>query len=99
MFQPTRTVLLAGLVAVVPLAAQGPAGPSAPPPRGFDRAAAQRDTRALLEQIIALDTQNPPGNEVLIARHFDGVFRGVPGVETHVLDPGDGRANFVARLR
>jgi acetylornithine deacetylase/succinyl-diaminopimelate desuccinylase-like protein len=66
---------------------------------GFDRAAAQRDTLALLKELVALDTQNPPGNEVLVARHLDRFLRGVPGIETRILDPGDTRANFIARLR
>jgi acetylornithine deacetylase/succinyl-diaminopimelate desuccinylase-like protein len=65
----------------------------------FDRAAAQRDTLALLKQLVALDTQNPPGNELLVAKHLEGFLRGVPGIETRILDPGDGRANFIARLR
>jgi acetylornithine deacetylase/succinyl-diaminopimelate desuccinylase-like protein len=65
----------------------------------FDRVAAQRDTLALLKQLVALDTQNPPGNELLVAKHLDGFLRGVPGIETRILDPGDGRANFIARLR
>ena len=69
------------------------------PPAGFDRAAAQRSTLTHLRNLIALDTQNPPGNEMLTAQYFDSVFRRLPGVETHVLDVGDGRANFVARLR
>src|SRR5688572_12303720 len=84
-----RIVLLALLLGTAPASAQAP----------FDRDMAQRDTLALLKQLIALDTQNPPGNEVLVARHLEEFLRGVPGVETHVLDPGDGRANFVARLR
>ena len=65
----------------------------------FDRTSAQRDTLTLLKELVALDTQNPPGNEILVARHLDGFLRGVPGIETRILDPGDGRANFVARLR
>ncbi|HLG60172.1 MAG TPA: M20/M25/M40 family metallo-hydrolase [Vicinamibacterales bacterium] len=80
------------------VAAQG-LNVSAPAPRGFDRAVAQADTLALLKQLVALDTQNPPGNEILVARHLDAMLRGVPGIETHILDPGDGRANFIARLR
>jgi acetylornithine deacetylase/succinyl-diaminopimelate desuccinylase-like protein len=72
---------------------------AAPAPAGFDRAAAQRDTLEHLRRLIALDTQNPPGNEVIAAKYLDSVLRGIPGVEAHVLDPGDGRANFVARLR
>jgi acetylornithine deacetylase/succinyl-diaminopimelate desuccinylase-like protein len=86
-----RSVLLLVLLATAALGArQG---------SGFDRAAAQRDTLALLKELIALDTQNPPGNEVLVARRLDALLRGVPGIETRVLDPGDGRANFIARLR
>src|SRR5262245_32466810 len=65
----------------------------------FDRASAQRDTLALLKELVALDTQNPPGNEVIVARHLDRFLKGVPGIETRILDPGDSRANFIARLR
>jgi hypothetical protein len=32
----------------------------------FERASAQRDTLELLKELVALDTQNPPGNEVLV---------------------------------
>ena len=68
-------------------------------PAGFDRAAAQQATETHLRRLIALDTQNPPGNELLTARYFDSVFKAMPGVETHVLVAAEGRANFVARLR
>ena len=87
-----RRLLCLLLIVPAPVFAQGPAA-------GFDRPAAQRDTLALLKELIALDTQNPPGNEVRVARRLETLLRGVPGIETHVLDPGDGRANFVARLR
>ena len=66
---------------------------------GFDRVSAQRDTLVLLKELVALDTQNPPGNEVIVARHLDRFLKGVPGIETRILDPGDSRANFIARLR
>jgi acetylornithine deacetylase/succinyl-diaminopimelate desuccinylase-like protein len=75
------------------------AGVSAQHGTGFDSAAAQRDTLALLKELVALDTQNPPGNEVIVARHLDRFLKGVPGIETRILDPGDSRANFIARLR
>lgn len=86
---------LRSLLLVVVLAASA----SAQKPDSFDRAAAQRDTIALLKELIALDTQNPPGNEILVAKHLDAFLRGVPGIETRIIDPGDGRANFIARLR
>ena len=59
----------------------------------------QRETLTHLEALIALDTQNPPGNEIIVAKYLEAQLRKVPGIETHILDPGDGRANFVARLR
>ncbi len=72
---------------------------SAPAPDGFDRERAAAETRTHLDRLIGLDTQNPPGNELLAARYLERVFSGIPGVETHVLIAGDGRANFIARLR
>lgn len=97
-----RTLLLAaGLAAASTHAAtaQSPYTVRAPAPAGLDRAATQRATEAHLRALIRLNTQNPPGNEMLTAAYFDSVFRGVPGVERHVLPAGEGRANFVARLR
>src|SRR5687768_277668 len=85
-----------------PAAAGGRASPyevKAPAPAGFDRAVAQRSTQAHLMRLIAINTQNPPGNEIAAARYFDSVFATVPGIERRILDVGDGRANFVARLR
>ena len=70
-----------------------------PAPAGYDRTAGQRVTREHLERLIRLDTQNPPGNELITARYFDSVFKQIPGVETHVLIAAPNRANFVARLR
>src|SRR5687768_3441077 len=80
-------------------AAGSPYEVRAPAPAGFDRAAAQRSTQAHLMRLIAINTQNPPGNEIATARYFDSVFKGIPGIETRILDVGGGRANFVARLR
>jgi acetylornithine deacetylase/succinyl-diaminopimelate desuccinylase-like protein len=73
--------------------------PAAPAPDGFDRAAAQQQTLALLQQLIATDTQNPPGNEMRMAQQLESALKGVPGVEIRILDMGDDRANIVARLR
>ncbi len=74
---------------------------SAPPPDGYDRARADRDVVAHLKRVIALDTQNPPGNELKVATYFDSVLKTIPGVETHILPAGEGgtRANFVARIK
>jgi len=81
----------------------------APAPPGFDRVRAAEATRRHLEQLIAIDTTNeqggtpasglPDGNELAAARWFEAQLAGLDGVETHVLDAGPGRANFLARLR
>lgn len=94
----SASVLAAALLSA-PLLAQGPYDVRAPAPAGMDRAAAARATETHLRGLIRIDTQNPPGNERAAALYFDSVFRGVPGVERHVLEAGEGRANFVARLR
>ena len=98
-----RSVSLAAALALLAapssLHAQDPYAVAAAAPTGYDRAAAQRTTVAHLTALIGLNTQNPPGNELLTARYFDSVFKAIPGVETRVLEVGDGRANFYARLR
>ncbi|MEO7520212.1 MAG: M20/M25/M40 family metallo-hydrolase [Gemmatimonas sp.] len=68
-------------------------------PVGFDRALAQRASLEHLSRLIAINTQNPPGNELKTAQYFDSVFALMPGVERHILPAAEGRANFIARLR
>lgn len=70
----------------------------APPPPGYDRAAAAAETREALEALIRIDTQNPPGNELEAVRWFQAHFQGLDGVEVHVHETTSGRANVVARL-
>jgi len=96
-----RSTFLAAVLALgaASAAAQSPYAVRAAAPAGFDRAAAQRTTETHLRNLIGLDTQNPPGNEMRTALYFDSIFRGVPGIETRIVDVGNGRANFVARLR
>jgi acetylornithine deacetylase/succinyl-diaminopimelate desuccinylase-like protein len=97
----TRVVFLVVWLAFATVSAdaQSPYAVAAPAPPDYDRAAGQRVTREHLERLIRLDTQNPPGNELLTARYFDSVFKPIPGVETHVLVAAPNRANFIARLR
>jgi acetylornithine deacetylase/succinyl-diaminopimelate desuccinylase-like protein len=101
-----RAGALAGCLA---LAAAVPAPPpaaapevyrvAAAAPRGYDRAAGQQATLAHLQALIRIDTRNPPANEIRVAAYLDSLLRGVPGIETRVVEVGGGRANFVARLR
>lgn len=56
------------------------------------------ETVAHLQALIRLDTSNPPGNEIAVARYLDEVLR-AEGVETWLDEPAEGRAAFVARVR
>lgn len=100
MHRTTRGLVVVALAAThAPAEAQNPWQVGAAAPGGFDRARAARDVRQHLERLIALNTQKPPGQELILARYFESVLAGVPGFETRVLPFTDGRANFVARLR
>ena len=51
-----------------------------------------------LQALIRMDTVNPPGRELGVARYLDDVMRGV-GIETTLLEPAPGRAALIARLK
>ena len=53
---------------------------------------------AHLSRLIQIDTTNPPGNEMVLARYLDETLRAA-GIETHLYEPVPGRAAIVARLR
>ena len=53
---------------------------------------------AHLSRLIRIDTTNPPGNEMVLARYLDEKLRAA-GIETHLYEPVPGRAAIVARLR
>ena len=88
-----------GVAQTTPRPAASPYAVSAPAPAGFDRAAAQRTTETHLRNLVRLDTQNPPGRELQVARYFDSVFARIPGVERRIIEAGNERAFFIARLR
>ena len=74
-------------LATAPLAAQEP-----------DWASASRETLAHLQTMIRLNTVNPPGAEMQVAKFLDGTLKAA-GIETHLFEPAPGRAAFVARLK
>ena len=51
-----------------------------------------------LRRLIQLNTVNPPGNEITVARYLDSTLRSA-GIETHLFEPAPGRAAFIARLK
>jgi acetylornithine deacetylase/succinyl-diaminopimelate desuccinylase-like protein len=55
------------------------------------------ETIAHLQTLIRLDTVNPPGKEMGLARYLDDVLRGA-GIATTLLEPAPGRAALVGRI-
>lgn len=51
-----------------------------------------------LQALIRMDTVNPPGREIGVARYLDDVLRGA-GIQTTLLEPAPGRAALIGRLR
>ena len=63
-----------------------------------DWAAAHQETIAHLQAMIRMNTINPPGNEIAVARYLDSTLK-AEKIETHLFEPAPGRAAFVARLK
>jgi acetylornithine deacetylase/succinyl-diaminopimelate desuccinylase-like protein len=63
-----------------------------------DWGAVSKETLGHLQTMIRLNTVNPPGNEMQVARYLDAALR-QEGIETHLFEPAPGRAALVARLR
>jgi len=59
---------------------------------------ASRETLEHLQRMIRINTVNPPGNEIGVAKYLDSTLKAT-GIETHLFEPAPGRAAFVARLR
>ena len=57
-----------------------------------------REAAGLLSQYIAINTTNPPGNELRTATWLKAVLTG-EGIESQIFEPKPGKANLYARLR
>jgi acetylornithine deacetylase/succinyl-diaminopimelate desuccinylase-like protein len=51
-----------------------------------------------LSELVKFDTQDPPGNESLVAHYIEGVLKN-EGIASEILEPVPGRASIVARLK
>jgi acetylornithine deacetylase/succinyl-diaminopimelate desuccinylase-like protein len=60
--------------------------------------AASRETLANLQAMIRMNTVNPPGNELQVARYLEEALKR-EGIETHLFEPAPGRGALVARLK
>ena len=65
---------------------------------GIDWEGALWECISHLQALIRMDTVNPPGREVGVARYLDDVLRGA-GIETSLFEPAPTRAALVARLK
>jgi acetylornithine deacetylase/succinyl-diaminopimelate desuccinylase-like protein len=72
---------------VEPIAAQEP-----------DWSAARQETLSHLQAMIRMNTVNPPGHELQVARYLDSTFK-AEGIESHLFEPAPGRGAVVARLK
>ncbi|MEO5817482.1 MAG: M20/M25/M40 family metallo-hydrolase [Gemmatimonadaceae bacterium] len=63
-----------------------------------DWGAAHKETLGHLQTMIRLNTVNPPGNEMQVAKYLESTLKAA-GIETHLFEPAPGRAAFVARLK
>jgi len=75
---------------------RAPAGGTAPREPGWPAAVAE--CRAVLSDLIAIDTSNPPGRELVAVRYLEALLarEGIPG---RTFEAAPGRANLVARLK
>lgn len=63
-----------------------------------DWGAARQETIAHLQAMIRMNTVNPPGNELPVARYLDSTLKAA-GIETHLFEPTPGRGALVARIK
>ncbi len=52
----------------------------------------------ILQNLVRMDTTNPPGNEIACARYLAELLAPA-GIETRLLEPAPGRGNLLARWR
>jgi acetylornithine deacetylase/succinyl-diaminopimelate desuccinylase-like protein len=75
--------------------------PRLAPPRDLDAAAwaaARGEATALLQQLLRVDTSNPPGNELAAARVLAESLA-ADGLAAEIIEAAPGRASLVCRLR
>jgi acetylornithine deacetylase/succinyl-diaminopimelate desuccinylase-like protein len=66
--------------------------------RAVDWNAVSQETILHLQQLIRINTVNPPGNEMAVARYLESRLK-AEGIETHLFEPASNRAALVARIR
>ncbi len=82
------------LFLIVILLIAGPACPAA----DIDWTKVRGEAVQLLQELIRIDTTNPPGNERAAALHLQKLLES-EGIETRMLEVAPGRANLYARIK
>ena len=59
---------------------------------------AQAEAVKFLQDLVRIDTQDPPGNETQVAAYIQTVLK-AEGIDSKLLEPVAGRASIVARLQ
>src|SRR6185436_5324338 len=83
--------LLALLIVLIPFRTFGQSA-------DINWSSARDEAVKLLQELIRIDTTNPPGNERAAAIHLQKLLE-ADGIETRLLDYAPGRANLYARLK
>ncbi|MBI2678779.1 MAG: M20/M25/M40 family metallo-hydrolase [Candidatus Koribacter versatilis] len=63
-----------------------------------DFAAAKAEATKLLQELVRIDTSNPPGNEIKAAEYIKGVLA-KEGIASEIVESAPGRASLIARLK
>ena len=84
-------------IAVAALLLLASTGASAQIPTEVDLGRAAADGITLLQELIRLDTSNPPGNETLVAEHLQALFAR-EGIGSRIVALEPARGNLIARL-
>jgi len=58
----------------------------------------QSEAARFLQELVRLDTQNPPGNESRVAQYLQGVLKS-EGIDSEILSTVPGRDSLVSRLK
>lgn len=82
----TRLVIIALLLAVSASA------------QTLDAEKSQSEAAHFLQELVRLDTQDPPGNETRVAQYLQGVLKS-EGIDSEILSTVPGRDSLVARLK
>jgi acetylornithine deacetylase/succinyl-diaminopimelate desuccinylase-like protein len=90
-------ILTAALLGILPTTFQERGRAAEPPAAGAPLIGGDEIVR-LLRDYLRIDTSNPPGNEILAARFFKGLFD-AEGIPSEIFEFAPGRADIVARLK